>query len=145
MYLRTVFRQRQDVTKLKNDIRDVFGTRGTNIANLCNAGYFEEFFIPLYNSTKGQFRELYDSIVGKGALAVFIHQHMQDNEITSIIKTKIQLSKRYGLKWVHIHAIGRTNVGKMRACIEKEKEFFDFFEKKLYENDNILLIELLLK
>jgi len=48
LYLRDAFEKRADpqiVKKLKEDIRTSFGIRGNNIANLCTAGYFEQFLM----------------------------------------------------------------------------------------------------
>ena len=134
LYLRTVFSQGKNVTKLKGDIRDAFGNRGNNIANLTSAGYFEKFLMPLYNATKNDgktFKELYELIVENAILAVFVYRDMNPEEIPKEIKEKIQISKKYGIGFIHIHGIGETNVIKIKECLEEHKEeFFDFFEKK---------------
>ncbi|MFQ5621510.1 MAG: hypothetical protein ACE5FT_06745 [Candidatus Nanoarchaeia archaeon] len=59
LFLRHIFMTSGNVKKLKGDIRNRFGDRGNNIANLCTAGYFEEFLMPLYNSAKKEFDSLY--------------------------------------------------------------------------------------
>ncbi|MBI5635718.1 hypothetical protein HY993_02025 [Candidatus Micrarchaeota archaeon] len=145
LYLRDTFRRREDVQKLKLDIREIFGNRGNNICNLCTAGYFEKFLVPLFNSSKERFNELYEIIVGKAVLAVFVHQSMGDEEITSQIKNKLEISRKYGIKFIHIHGIGEQNIRKIKECLEKQKAFFGFFEKNIFEQDNILILELLLK
>lgn len=145
LYLRSVFRKHEDVQSLKSDIRLSFGIRGNNIANLCTAGYFEEFLIPLYNASKEKFKELYELIVGKSVLAVFVHQGTNTKVIQEEIEEKINASKKYGLKFLHIHGIGKNNVKKIKEYLSEKKEFFEFFEKKEFEKDNIIIIELLLK
>lgn len=145
LYLREEFRKKEDVSKLKSDIRLRFGERGKNIANLSSAGYFEEFLIPLYNSSPERFKELYDLIVNKSILAVFVHKNMSTKQIKDEISDKLTLSNRYGIKFIHIHGIGESNIQIIKDCLEEKKEFFDYFEKKVYEQDNILIIELLLK
>ncbi|MFH1751382.1 MAG: hypothetical protein ABH821_00355 [archaeon] len=149
LYLRTIFKQGKNVTKLKRDIRDIFGNRGNNITNLCSAGYFENFLIPLYNATKDEgkkFKELYELIVDKAIIAVFVYKDMNQEEIPQQIKEKIQLSKKYGIGFIHIHGIGASNVAKIKECLEiKKKTFFDFFEKKVFEKENIIIIELILE
>ena len=144
LYLRDAFRRGEDIGKLKTDIRLKFGERGKNIANLCTAGYFEEFLIPLYNSSSERFQELYDLIVSKSILAVFVHKNMSTQEIKDEISEKLALSNRYGIKFIHIHGIGKNNITTIKDCLEEQKDFFNYFEKKVYEQDNILIIELLL-
>lgn len=144
LYLRHVFHKHENVSDLKRNIRETFGLRGNNIANLCTAGYFEEFLIPLYNSSKERFTELYELIVSKSIIAVFVHQGININEIPNEINEKIQISKKYGIGFIHIHGIGERNIMTIKECISKN-ESFNYFEKKVFEKDNILIIELLLK
>ena len=148
LYLRTVFKQGKNIIKLKRDIRNAFGTRGNNIANLCSAGYFEEFLIPIYNATKdneNKFKELYELIVNNVVLAIFVHRDMSLEEISSQIIKKAEISKKYGLGVIHIHGIGESNVAKIKNCLtQKENNFTAFLEKSVFEKDNILIIELIL-
>ncbi len=145
LYLRSVFKKHEEVGKLKEDIRANFGTRGSNIANLCTAGYFEEFLMPLYNASKEKFGELYNAIVQTAVLAVFVHQAMKLSDIPVEIEEKIKISRKYGISFIHIHGIGERNIKKIKECIQKQKDFFKFFEKKIFEKENIIIIELLLE
>ncbi|MBI5073353.1 hypothetical protein HZA99_06055 [Candidatus Woesearchaeota archaeon] len=144
LYLRNAFRRGEDVRKLKRDIRNR-GERHNNISNLCTAGYFEKFFMPLYNSSQDRFKELYDIILQKSLLAVFVHEQMNAEDIVHQIKKRLEISKRYGIGFIHIHGIGESNVNKIKLSISDQKNFFDFFEKNIYEKDNIIILELLLK
>lgn len=142
LYLRDSFKRHENVSGLKKDIRDVFGSRGNNIANLCTAGYFEQFLISLYNaSSKERFLELYELIVGRTVLAVFVYRDMSFNEIKKEIAHKLAISRAYGIKFIHIHGIGESNVAKIKKCVEDE-EFFKVFRKKVFEKENICIIEL---
>ncbi|MCK4730280.1 MAG: hypothetical protein KAT28_03090 [Candidatus Aenigmarchaeota archaeon] len=145
LYLRESFIKKEDIRKLKRDIKDRFGNRGNNISNLCTAGYFEEFLMPLHNYSRDQFTKLYELIVLNAVLAIFVHKQMPLEEITSQIKKKLEISKRYGIKFIHIHGIGKSNIAKIKNCIAYEKKFFDFFEKNNYEKEDIIIVELLLK
>jgi len=145
LYLRSLFQKKQDIKKLKSDIRQRFGDRGNNITNLCTAGYFEEFLMPLYNSSKERFNELYELIVAKSVVAVFVYSSMLQEEIMEEVTTKLTISRRYGIEFIHVHGIGAANISKIKQCIKEKKDFFDFFEKEIYEKDNIIIIELLLK
>lgn len=145
LYLKNAFKSGQDVRKLKSDIRKRFYDRGNNIANLCTAGYFETFLIPLYNSSQEKFKEVYEIIVDKSILAVFVHGEMGEEEITSQIKNKLEISQRYGINFIHIHGIGSINITKIKECVEKQKQFFELFDKNIFQKENILVMELLLK
>ena len=151
LYLRREFSKREDesnIKKLKKDIQDKFGERGNNITNLCTAGYFEGFLEPLYNdTTKDLFKEIYEQVVGKGILTVFVYKDMNENEIIIQIKNKIKISRRYGMPFIHIHGIGKTNIQKIKNFITIQRDFLKFFEKKIHESEDgsILILELYLK
>jgi hypothetical protein len=117
LYLREVFLSNGDVSKLKQDIRKRFGDRGNTIANLCTAGYFEKFLMPLYNSSKEKFNELYEIIVAKSVLAIFVHSDMTQEQIPKEITYKLEISTKYGIKFIHIHGIGILNVNKIKKTM----------------------------
>lgn len=147
LFLRYTFVQNNCVNNLKSDIRKRFGDRGNNIANLATAGYFEEFLMPLYNDSQEMFKKIYDDVVSKSIVAVFVHRGMEPDEITLKISERIKISKKYGIRFIHIHGISKSNVEKINICIKENKEYFDFFEKKIYENKekDLLVVELLFK
>jgi hypothetical protein len=144
LYLRKKFIQRQDVKNLKEDIRTRFGDRGNNIANLCTAGYFENFLMPLFNSSQKDFKRIYDVVVSKSAMAVFVHSQMSDIKIAQDIKMKLEISKKYGIKFLHIHGIGDRNIRTIKKCVEDNKELFNFYNKEIFENGGIIIVELIL-
>ena len=144
LYLRKKFRERKDVKFLKEDIITRFGDRGKNISNLCTAGYFENFLMPLYNSSQEDFKKIYEVAVSKSVLAIFVHSEMQDDEITKEIKRKLEISKKYGLKFLHIHGIGETNIETIKRCIEENRDFFNFYNKDIFEKNGIIVVEILL-
>ncbi len=146
LYLRKEFSNCRNISKLKKDIRRRFGDRGSNIANLCTAGYFEEFLQPLYNDSPNMFKELYELIVDKGILAVFVHKNMSPDIISDQISTKIQTCQKYGIKFFHIHGLGKTNINTIKNFIEGKRDFFKFFEKKIYESGDkdLIIVEILL-
>ncbi|MBI4981237.1 hypothetical protein HZC30_06830 [Candidatus Woesearchaeota archaeon] len=144
LFLRFKFRKGEDIKKLKADIRSRFGDRGNNICNLCTAGYFEEFLIPLYNSSRESFDQLYELIITNFLLAIFVHQGMEQDEVKTEIDRKIKASKKYGIKFVHIHGIGERNINKIRECVT-DNESPEYLVKEIFKKDNILIIELLLK
>ncbi|MCG2781997.1 MAG: hypothetical protein L6243_00245 [Candidatus Altiarchaeales archaeon] len=146
LYLRKKFAEGNDVSKAKRDLRERFGDRGGNIANLCTGGYFEDFLKPLYNSSPDKFKQLYESIVGKSIIAIFVHKNMDEDEIAYQLSTKITACKKYGIDFLHIRGIGQSNVQKIKEFIEEHKDEFDFDDKMIYESDDkgIIMVELLL-
>jgi hypothetical protein len=144
LYLRKKFLEKCDIRYLKQDIRTRFGDRGNHIANLCTAGYFENFFMPLYNSSRENFEKIYEVVVSKSAMAIFVNSQMNDIEIADKIKRKLEISKKYGLKFLHIHGIGELNIRTIRNCLEENKELFKFYDKDIFEKDSIIIVELIL-
>jgi len=147
LFLRAEFRKSNDVSGLKDDIRKRFGDRGNNISNLCTAGYFEEFLMPLFNSSREMFDRIYEEIVMRSIVAVFVNRGMKPDAIPYEIQRRLEISKKYGIKFIHIHGISRANVEKIISCIQEQKKFFDFFEKKIYEapTRDLIVVELILK
>lgn len=144
LYLRKRFSEKKDVKGLKEGIRKRFGDRGNNIANLCTAGYFEKFLMPLYNSSKKDFEKIYEVVISKSAMAIFVHSQMEENEITTELNKKIELSKKYGLDFIHIHGIGDKNINTIKKWIEENKDLLDFLNKNIFEKEGIIIVELLL-
>ncbi len=146
LFLRDGFRNGYDIKEMKRDIRKKFGDRGNNISNLCTAGYFETFIQKLRNETsKEEFSELYEQIVSNYILAVFVNEQMSVFQITEEIKKKINASMRYGFKFVDVHGIGTQNINKIMSCIENNRDFFDFYEKVVFQRGNIVIVKLLIK
>jgi len=148
LYLRNAFKNREDIHSLKEDIRARYGERGNTISNLCTAGYFEEVFIPLFNSSplQTEFWQYYNLSLEMGLTALFVHAQMTIETINSEIKRRIELGKKYGLKFIHIHGIGEKNIKNIKKFIQQEKGKLNFTEKNIFTNEssNILIVELIL-
>ncbi len=124
LFLRTRYRLKENVSRIKSDIIKRFGDRGKNIANLCSAEYFENFIRPLWdtihksiaskNEANQKFNEIFELIVRNGLLAVFVNYHMTENKLVSQIAGKIEESKKYGFAMIseqlYVHALSRANV-----------------------------------
>lgn len=146
LFLRSKFQNGENISSLKKDIINRFGERGSNISNLCTAGYFEMFLIPLYNASPESFPKMYEDIVNNSMMALFVNRKTKASDIPIEIEKNIKLSKKYGIKQFHIHGIGEANIKKIKKCIEAQKAFFNFFEKNIYENKtgDIIIVELIL-
>ncbi len=116
-FIRSESEKGRNVYEYKKDIRQTFGPRGANIANLCSAGYFEKEFMPLYKSNPEAFAGYYDLAVGKKARALFIHSGMPIYDIETEFWRMVDKALRYHMKDFRIHGMGEVNVTTI-------KEFF---------------------
>ncbi|MBS3079524.1 hypothetical protein J4218_05370 [Candidatus Pacearchaeota archaeon] len=139
------FNQGENIESWKHDLQVRFGERANNIVNLCSAYYFEGFLIPLYDNSKELFFKMYEDVVGKSMLAVFVHSIMSQEKITKSIVEKLEISKKYGIKFIYIHGIGKINISRIKTCLAINKDFFDFFETQIHEDGNIIIVGLTLK
>ena len=143
--MRKKFEKGVSISDLKRDIIMRFGDRGRNISNLCSAGYFEEFLIPLYNSDKENFERIYEDLIANSMLAVFVNSGMDADDIPKELERKILISKKYGFKFIHVHGIGKKNISTIKEFINsKRKDLFNI-EKIRYANpkEHILILELI--
>lgn len=121
LFIRDLMSTGKPIYAYKQDIRDRFGERGANIANLCTAGYFEEEFMPFYKEYSSQeFKEYYELAVGKKARALFIHSMMTPEQVNDEFENILTRAMRFHMNDFRIHALGRSNV----------KAIKDFFSKK---------------
>jgi len=148
LYLKDKFSERQDVSSLKHDIIEKAGERGKNICNICSAGYFENWIIPLYNtmiSEKGytveKFLSFYNIVINESAFSVFVSREMSDEQVKNTILEKITKNESYGIKFINIHGIGKSNVKKIRKVID-ELEGQKSFIKSVEEKDSIIIVRL---
>lgn len=130
LFIRSEMSRGVPVSAYKNDIRERFGERGSNIANLCTAGYFEKEFIPLYNAvTKEEFFEYYEIAVAKKARALFVHRGMGQDEMEDEFQKILERALRYHIKEFRIHGLGVQNVATL-------KQFFS--EKEITPEDKFI-------
>lgn len=127
LFVRYQFQKKNDreyAKSLKSDIYEKFEERGAFLCNLCNAGYFEEFFIPLYNENPKGFREKYDSFTNNYRFAIFINHNMDTTDAFYKIKHHIEAAKRYGIKTLNIHAIGKKNNYLLNSALAEARKLF---------------------
>lgn len=136
-----------EISSYKADIREEYGQRGGHIANLCTAGYFEELFIPAYNSNEALFKDLYGLVVDRRAMTIFVHAWMKKDEILPKLKRKLEAAKKYGLKMFYIHAKGKTNIKTIHKCLDEYSKKYGSLTK--VERDvkelGIVVIQIILK
>ncbi|MBI3322453.1 MAG: hypothetical protein HYZ94_02090 [Candidatus Omnitrophica bacterium] len=128
LYLRKKYQEGSSpelIQILKGDIVERYGTRGGRIANLCSAGYLEDMILPLLKEmqsapdVKDEFKKSYETIIAESGFAVFVNLWMGPEQIKAAVKQRIVSNCKYGKMHLHIHGIGRTNISKIRACIDE--------------------------
>lgn len=124
-YLRTVHERGESITLLRQGIIQRYGSRGSNISNLCSAGYFESYIRPLYetlakreNFEKEMFLGNYELIITNAPFAYFVNNNQGLADLIAKITQKLEFNKRYGLHQLTIHAIGRENISKVYEMLE---------------------------
>ncbi len=116
---------RDEVQRIKRDMRYAAGHRGNNIANLCNSEYLESKIIPLHKKLsrlpKGEddFLGSYEQIVNYPVFAVFVGETQTKDEVLEEVRTKIEiLLHDNNQDQIDIHGLNQTNVNKIRAILE---------------------------
>ena len=119
LFIRSEMLKHHNIYEYKKDIRDKFGERGANIANLCSAGYFEQEFRPLYNAVLLEdFKEYYELAVGKKARALFIHSGMSEHEIAEEFSKMVDKALKYHMADFRVHALGIVNVTAIKTFFQ---------------------------
>jgi hypothetical protein len=145
LYLRYEQKMGKNIYSDKKDIRDRFGERGANIANLCTAGYFENEFYPLFNAAPRElFNEYYELAVGQKARALFIHAGMKKDEIEIAFNEMLEKAVKYHMNDFRIHGLGNQNVSIIKQFFLAKKTAPDdkyIFRKTYEKTDHPLVIE----
>jgi hypothetical protein len=148
LFLRNLYNKGDFKTthSLKSEIRQKYGDRGGNIANLCTAGYFEDFLFPSYQEQIKEYEEkeaikkfnkLYSHIVEELPFAVFVNY----KSTIENIKREILKKKRYGFPYINIHGIGEANIQKIKDSLAEIKDI-PIKNKKSVEEGNRIFIHL---
>lgn len=125
-YLKTVYERGDPVSHLKQDIINRYGERGRNISNLCTAEYFTSQIKPLYdemysqpNFSPDEFLKIYEIIVTESPYAIFINTMMSQGDVKREVHNKIEIDKKYGIRYLNIHGIGKDNVEKITYLLKE--------------------------
>lgn len=121
-------KNRDKVKQIKEQMVLDHQQKGRNIANICSAGYLEEYIIPWYthyiegNNDEASFLENYKSIVDDLLFIVFVGAGQEVKEIKLEIENKIQTLINAHKEHLFIHAIGEANIEKAEQVILEIKE-----------------------
>lgn len=150
VYLRQVFESNGSISELKRDIIHKFGEEGKNICNLCTSAYFESYFKELYNEmakasdfSNDKYKEYFERIIASNPFAIFVHSEMSEDEISGEITYKLDTYKKYGIKFLDIHGIGKNNVSKIMEIV-KALEDDKSLKIAIYQQSSIILVRIAL-
>ena len=108
----------EDINKLLEQLRKKFGSRSNNICNLYGEGYFESVLKPLYSILKArgketEFKSQFEDFVINLPISYFVSYGKSQEMINKELKDKIRTSKKYGIKSLNVHGIGKENKNKI--------------------------------
>jgi hypothetical protein len=150
LYLREHYRHKDHklTTQVKREIRQKYGDKGGNIANLCSAEYLENFLEPLYFNLKEQyeaedeaikeFKKTYKHVVTELPFTIFVsHQSDLDG-----IKKEISKKRTYGHRHINIHGIGSGNTKTIENLLEELEENTEYKIKKQVKEEGRIFVRL---
>ena len=148
VYVNAVQERGSDIQKLKGDIVTRYGNRGRNICLLYSAGYFTSQIKPLYQEMISQpdfspddFNTIYERIVNESPYAVFINREMSSETAEREVRDRINVAKKYGVKYLNIHGIGEENVSKIKYILEKLRPEFSLPEE-IKTQGNVITVKI---
>lgn len=139
------------VQELKQQLMQRYGDRGRRIANLASADYFQEAIIPLLDAMgygkpefkRAAFQKSYEIFIQESGFALFVHSGMSETTIRKTIFAKIKSNLKYGIKHLHIHGIGKSNLQNIRRAVAAIIEEYESIEKSTEElTGQVILIRL---
>ncbi len=136
-YIKREFYKHHPIDVEKEDLVCRFGVRGRNISNLCTAGYFDSFLMPLYNDSQELFNKIYHRMVGESMMTEFVNKVTSEKQIIRNLNRKIDACRRYKLPFLHLHGIGQVNIKKIKKIVLVAK---DGVYKKLIESSDGTII-----
>jgi hypothetical protein len=146
LYLRSQLIEHKDTQQVKKDIITRYGKRGSNISNLCSAGYFESWIKPLYegmakspNFEMERFRKIYNEVIENLPFTIFVNRSMNEKEIEASVREKLELMTKYGIRTLNIHGIGKRNIEIIKQVIQKAPKEF---EKHIEQENNVTVVKL---
>lgn len=116
------------VWSIKSQMISEHQQKGRNIANICTAGYLEDYIMPWYEhyveelNDRKSFLENYESIVDNLLFIIFVSSDASTESIRVEIENKIQNLVGAHIEYLFIHAIGKPNIKKAELALEGLEE-----------------------
>ncbi len=118
VYIEKQFSENKDIKPYLDDLYKKYGRRGNNINNLYGEGYFDSFIKLYYLSLKDEgrleeFDKFLDKFVMEQPITYFVSQNKSQEKMNEELLSKIEKNKKYGIKRINIHGIGKINANKI--------------------------------
>ncbi|MEX0749140.1 MAG: hypothetical protein WD467_01350 [Candidatus Saccharimonadales bacterium] len=116
----------KNVGPIKGQAIHRYGPRAGMICNLYSSGYFHNLIKPLYESIKSgeigfdEYLEIYKTIVTESPLAMFVGLGTPADKMKEQLLDKIELNKKSGIGYLHIHGIGVSNTRFIKRLLTDE-------------------------
>jgi hypothetical protein len=128
LYLRKISSPGASIDKYIQEIRYKYGQHGANIVHLCDTGYFESHIKPMYEELSSRpnfqhqlFVDNYNLIIDNVPIAVFVKRADTVETLIDQVLEKVTFNRGYGLRELHIHAIGYDNVEKVKKLLSNDR------------------------
>ena len=131
LYLRLLFKQGDSIkcSEIKHQITTNHGKKGSNLSNLCTAGYLESNIIATLKEmdkpdrlSNERFQSLFDELVLNFPLAVFVNGEMSKENAVSMVVNQITINRENGIAELAIHGINSRNIKLVRSIVLELKE-----------------------
>ena len=147
--LRKKFKEGENIADYKRKLSEIYGAKANTISNMCTAGYFEDFLMPLYKTMSNDenfrqefFTEAYKQLIQDFPIAIFINSSMSLEELEQKIRSRIGSNKKYRIPYLNIHGIGRSNLSAISTIVAKLNNPDDYTQKTIDEKDGIIIVKL---
>ncbi|MFH1365586.1 MAG: hypothetical protein ABIH28_03315 [archaeon] len=123
VYIQRKFSEGEDIKKHLDDLYKKYGRRGHNISNLYGRGYFDNFIKLNYtilqsHGKEDEFLTFFDKFVMEQPITYFVNSTKSQESTNNDLFSKIDRCKRYGIKRLSIHGIGKINKEKINKFTE---------------------------
>lgn len=129
LIVRSSFKGGENIDELKWDISRKYPEFGNNICNLATQGYFDKDFKDLYSSMLAEedfdiraYQLKVERIVKSLPYIVFITRYKSYDELSGVVRYKLEKLKKYGTGRLRLHAFTKENVSTTLSILEEYKE-----------------------
>ena len=154
LFLRTLDGQGKNISETKQQIYSSYGARGGNFANLCSAGYLEDWFRPFWASllasgmdpaqVKEEFQKTYNEVVCGLPWTIFVKRMISADQVREETLAKIASNLRYGIRKLNVHGIGQDNVDKIRGLVVDVERAYPAVNKIVTEQASRISVQFII-
>lgn len=141
LVIRSASKKGENITELKWDITRRYPEFGNNLCNLTTTDYFHGHFKELYHSMFeddefdiNSYRRKVENIVKSLPYTVFITQYKSYDELSGLVRFKLDKLMKYGTGKLLLHGLNKNNVKSTFKILEEYKD--DASIKKIETNVN---------